>query len=129
MGTGRLALAADLGDLVTGVDDVTGMHVRRVAAGALIIAEAMGLDERCKRGIERVALFHDIGKVHEALFDIVHDDDGILGQPFAARRLDALEGVRPHDLVFRRAGEREPHRRSIVGIFDRAGEHIVASGR
>src|SRR3954454_10994908 len=26
VGTGRLALAADLGDLVTGVDDVTGMH-------------------------------------------------------------------------------------------------------
>jgi HD-GYP domain-containing protein (c-di-GMP phosphodiesterase class II) len=25
--------------------------------------------------VERVALFHDIGKIHEALFDIVHDDD------------------------------------------------------
>ena len=52
-------------------DDVTGMHVRRVAAGALILADAMGLDERCRHGIERVALFHDIGKIHEALFDIV----------------------------------------------------------
>lgn len=55
-------------------DDETGMHVRRVAAGALIIAEAMGLDEHCQRAIERVALFHDIGKIHEALFDIVQKE-------------------------------------------------------
>lgn len=54
-------------------DEETGMHVRRVAAGALIIAEAAGLDERRKRAVERVALFHDIGKIHEALFDIVHE--------------------------------------------------------
>jgi HD-GYP domain-containing protein (c-di-GMP phosphodiesterase class II) len=49
------------------------MHVRRVAACALIIADAAGLDDRAKRAVERVALFHDIGKIHEALFDIVHD--------------------------------------------------------
>lgn len=54
-------------------DGDTGMHVRRVAASALIIADAVGLDERGKRAVERVALFHDIGKIHEALFDIVHD--------------------------------------------------------
>jgi HD-GYP domain-containing protein (c-di-GMP phosphodiesterase class II) len=55
-------------------DAQTGMHVRRVAAYALIIAEAAGLDERQRRAVERVALFHDIGKIHEALFDIVHED-------------------------------------------------------
>lgn len=55
-------------------DPQTGMHVRRVASYALIIADAAGLDERRSRAIERVALFHDIGKIHEALFDIVHDD-------------------------------------------------------
>jgi len=55
-------------------DPQTGMHVRRVASYALIIADAAGLDERRLRAIERVALFHDIGKIHEALFDIVHDD-------------------------------------------------------
>ncbi len=54
-------------------DAETGQHVRRVAAGSLIIADAAGLDERAKRAIERVGLFHDIGKIHEALFDIVHD--------------------------------------------------------
>ena len=54
-------------------DEDTGMHVRRVAAYALIIAEGAGLDERHKRAVERVALFHDIGKIHEALFDIVHE--------------------------------------------------------
>jgi HD-GYP domain-containing protein (c-di-GMP phosphodiesterase class II) len=54
-------------------DEETGMHVRRVAACALIIADAAGLSESEKRAIERVALFHDIGKIHEALFDIVHE--------------------------------------------------------
>ena len=55
-------------------DDQTGMHVRRVAVYAVIIAEFAGLDERCQRAIERVGLFHDIGKINEALFDIVHDE-------------------------------------------------------
>jgi HD-GYP domain-containing protein (c-di-GMP phosphodiesterase class II) len=54
-------------------DEDTGMHVRRVAAMALIIADAAGFSEKEKKCIERVALFHDIGKVHEALFDIVHE--------------------------------------------------------
>jgi HD-GYP domain-containing protein (c-di-GMP phosphodiesterase class II) len=56
-------------------DAQTGHHVRRVAAYALIIADAAGGDERECHAIERVALFHDIGKIHEALFDIVHDDE------------------------------------------------------
>jgi len=55
-------------------DADTGRHVRRVASYALIIAEFAGLDERESHAVERVALFHDIGKIHEALFDIVHDD-------------------------------------------------------
>ena len=54
-------------------DGDTGMHVRRVAACSLILADAAGLDEGAKRAVERIALFHDIGKIHEALFDIVHD--------------------------------------------------------
>jgi len=54
-------------------DPETGMHLRRTAARALIIADAAGLDERTKHSVERVALFHDIGKIHEALFDIVHE--------------------------------------------------------
>ena len=54
-------------------DAQTGQHVRRVATYALIIADSAGLDERQCHAIERVALFHDIGKIHEALFDIVHD--------------------------------------------------------
>jgi HD-GYP domain-containing protein (c-di-GMP phosphodiesterase class II) len=54
-------------------DAQTGQHVRRVATYALIIADAAGLDEHRAHAVERVALFHDIGKIHEALFDIVHD--------------------------------------------------------
>jgi HD-GYP domain-containing protein (c-di-GMP phosphodiesterase class II) len=54
-------------------DHETGMHVRRVAAYALIIADAAGLDEHQKHAVERVALFHDIGKIHEALLDIVRE--------------------------------------------------------
>lgn len=54
-------------------DAVTGQHVRRVAAYAGVICDAAGLSERERHGVERVALFHDIGKIYEALFDIVHD--------------------------------------------------------
>jgi HD-GYP domain-containing protein (c-di-GMP phosphodiesterase class II) len=71
----RLAAAAleTLLNAIEANDEVTGSHVRRVAATALIIADAAGLDEHCRNTVERVALFHDIGKIHEALFDIVHD--------------------------------------------------------
>jgi HD-GYP domain-containing protein (c-di-GMP phosphodiesterase class II) len=56
-------------------DPDTGAHVRRVAAYALILADAAELSEHECKSIERVALFHDIGKIHEALFDIIHDDE------------------------------------------------------
>lgn len=54
-------------------DRQTGAHVRRVATYALILADAVGVDEGDRRIIELTALFHDIGKIHEALFDIVHE--------------------------------------------------------
>lgn len=56
-------------------DHETGRHVRRVAAYALVIAHAADLSDQDCRIVERVALFHDIGKIHEALFDIIHDPD------------------------------------------------------
>jgi HD-GYP domain-containing protein (c-di-GMP phosphodiesterase class II) len=68
--------AATLETLLNAIDAndaVTGAHVRRVATFALILGEAAGFDERTLRSIERVALFHDIGKLHEALTDIFHD--------------------------------------------------------
>jgi HD-GYP domain-containing protein (c-di-GMP phosphodiesterase class II) len=55
-------------------DAQTGAHVRRVASYAIILGDAAELDEHQMRVIERVALFHDIGKIHEALFDIIHED-------------------------------------------------------
>ena len=53
-------------------DPDTGMHLRRTAARALVIADAAGLDARGQAAVERVALFHDIGKIYGAMFDIVH---------------------------------------------------------
>ena len=69
--------AASLETLLNAIeanDSQTGHHVRRVANYAMIIADAAGIDDRECHAIERVALFHDIGKIHEALFDIVHDN-------------------------------------------------------
>jgi putative two-component system response regulator len=54
-------------------DAQTGAHVRRVATYSLIVADAAGLDPKQCQTVERVALFHDIGKIHEALFDIIHE--------------------------------------------------------
>lgn len=78
-GAERLA-AATLESLLGAIDandDVTGAHVRRVAEYSLIIAGALDLPDVRQRRIERVALFHDVGKIHEALFDIVHDDSAL----------------------------------------------------
>jgi HD-GYP domain-containing protein (c-di-GMP phosphodiesterase class II) len=58
-------------------DADTGAHVRRVATYALILADAADLSEHDCKSIERVALFHDIGKIHEALFDIVREEDSL----------------------------------------------------
>lgn len=72
----RLA-AATLEALLNAVDandEVTGQHMRRTAAYSLCLAEALGMSDVDRRKVERVALFHDIGKIHAALFDIVHDD-------------------------------------------------------
>jgi putative nucleotidyltransferase with HDIG domain len=69
--------AASLETLLNAIDAndaQTGAHVRRVATYALILADAAGVDDHEKRVVERVALFHDIGKIHEALFDIIHDE-------------------------------------------------------
>ena len=75
--TAERIAAASLESLLKAIDandPQTGAHVRRVASYALVLADAAGLDEHEKRSVERVALFHDIGKIHEALFDIIHDD-------------------------------------------------------
>jgi putative nucleotidyltransferase with HDIG domain len=61
-------------DAVDANDAETGAHVRRVAAYALALADAAGLSDTDRRTVERVALFHDIGKIHEALFDIIHEE-------------------------------------------------------
>lgn len=68
--------AASLESLLNAIDanDAdTGGHVRRVAAYALVLADAAQLDQHERKVVERVALFHDIGKIHEALFDIIHE--------------------------------------------------------
>lgn len=71
----RLAAAAleSLLNAIDANDPATGEHARRVAAVSLILADARGLDDRDRSSVERVALFHDVGKIHEALFDITHD--------------------------------------------------------
>ena len=73
-------------------DAQTGAHVRRVATYAHILAKAAGFDEQTIRSIERVALFHDIGKLHEALFDIFHDESGLTPEEWKAVRTHPERG-------------------------------------
>jgi HD-GYP domain-containing protein (c-di-GMP phosphodiesterase class II) len=66
--------AAALEALLAAIDannPETGEHARRVADYALERANAGHMDEKTRRSIERVALFHDIGKIDGALSDIV----------------------------------------------------------
>ena len=76
----RLALerlgAATLESLLDAIDannPETGAHVRRVADYALRLACVADADDRMQRSVERVALFHDIGKIDGAISDIVSE--------------------------------------------------------
>jgi len=76
----RMALArlgaATLESLLDAIDannPETGAHVRRVAQYALTLGCAADLDERALHRVERVALFHDIGKIDQAISDIVKE--------------------------------------------------------
>src|ERR1043165_3879789 len=71
----RLAAAAleTLLNAIEATDHETGQHLRRVGRYALILGDAADLDRHRMRALERIALFHDIGKIHEALLDAVND--------------------------------------------------------
>ncbi|MEO5588098.1 MAG: HD domain-containing phosphohydrolase [Gemmatimonadaceae bacterium] len=51
----------------------TGAHVRRVADYSIELACAADLDKWTQHSVERVALFHDIGKIDGAIADIVNE--------------------------------------------------------
>jgi HD-GYP domain-containing protein (c-di-GMP phosphodiesterase class II) len=74
-------------------DGVTGAHVRRVAAYALILGEAADLDDRTLHSVERVSLFHDIGKLHGALTDIFHESTKLTPEERRAVRTHPLRGA------------------------------------
>ena len=74
-------------------DDDTGAHVRRVASYALILGEAAGLDEHTLHSIERVALFHDIGKLHGAITDIFHESTKLTPEERRAVMTHPLRGA------------------------------------
>ena len=91
----RLA-AATLETLLNAIDAndaETGAHVRRVASYAITLAKAAGLEDAQRHGIERVALFHDIGKIDAALFDIIHDESDLSEQERAAVRTHPKRGA------------------------------------
>src|SRR4051812_37264819 len=78
----RLA-AASLETLLNAIeanDHETGQHLRRVARYSLILGDGAGLTQKNLRAVERIALFHDIGKIHEALHDAIHDDASLTPQ-------------------------------------------------
>ncbi len=88
--------AATLETLLNAIDandGETGAHVRRVATYALILGEAAGLDEHTLHSIERVALFHDIGKLHGALTDIFHEQSKLSPEERRAVRTHPERGA------------------------------------
>jgi HD-GYP domain-containing protein (c-di-GMP phosphodiesterase class II) len=94
----RLAAVAfeSLLNAIDANDPETGAHVRRVAASAVILARAADEPEASLRRVERVALFHDIGKINGALFDVMR---GIAGLTPAERRLIATHTDRGAEVV------------------------------
>ena len=74
-------------------DPQTGAHVRRVAEYALIIGDALGVSEAQRRTIELASLFHDVGKIAEAMFDIVHESRKLTATERRALRTHPARGA------------------------------------
>jgi HD-GYP domain-containing protein (c-di-GMP phosphodiesterase class II) len=137
--------AATLETLLDAIDannPDTGAHVRRVADYSLILADAADADERMSRSVERVALFHDIGKIDGALADIVNESTHLTPaerraimkhpargaqvlQPLAAFYPDLPAGVLSHHERWdgrgyprKLAGRRIPFTARVVAIAD-----------
>jgi HD-GYP domain-containing protein (c-di-GMP phosphodiesterase class II) len=149
----RLAAAAleTLLNAIEANDHETGQHLRRVARYSLILGDAAGLNEKQLRAVERIALFHDIGKIHEALQDAIHDDASltpeerraILTHPARGAEVlrplepfypDLPEGVLAHHERWdgtgyprRLAGEEIPLFTRVVSIGD--AFDVIANGR
>jgi HD-GYP domain-containing protein (c-di-GMP phosphodiesterase class II) len=77
-------------------DAETGAHVRRVAISAVILTRAADQGETRQHRVARVALFHDIGKINGALFDVMR---GTAGLTPAERRLIATHADRGAEVV------------------------------
>ena len=94
----RLAAAAleSLLHAMDANDPETGAHVRRVAITSVVLARAADWDEVRQHRVERVALFHDIGKINGALFDVMR---GTVGLTAAERRLIATHTDRGAEVV------------------------------
>jgi HD-GYP domain-containing protein (c-di-GMP phosphodiesterase class II) len=94
----RLAAAAleSLLHAIDANDPETGAHVRRVAITSVVLARAADWDEVRQHRVERVALFHDIGKINGALFDVMR---GSVGLTTAERRLIATHADRGAEVV------------------------------
>ena len=94
----RLAAAAleSLLHAIDANDPETGAHVRRVAVTSVVLARAADWDVVRQHRVERVALFHDIGKINGALFDVMR---GTVGLTAAERRLIATHTDRGAEVV------------------------------
>ena len=94
----RLAAAAfeSLLHAIDANDSETGAHVRRVAVCAVILARAADGDENRQCRVQRVALFHDIGKINGALFDVLRLTECLSG---AERKLMATHADRGAEVL------------------------------
>jgi HD-GYP domain-containing protein (c-di-GMP phosphodiesterase class II) len=94
----RLAAAAfeSLLYAIDANDPETGAHVRRVAITAVALARAADWDQVRQHRVERVALFHDVGKINGALFDVMR---GTAGLTAGERRLIATHADRGAEVV------------------------------
>jgi len=94
----RLAAAAleSLLHAIDANDPETGAHVRRVAVTSVVLARAADCNEVRQHRVERVALFHDVGKINGALYDALR---GTTGLTATERRLIATHADRGAEVV------------------------------
>ncbi len=75
-------------------DPITGRHSRRVADLTDVLAEGRGLSRRERATLRVAALLHDMGKIDDRFFHIVHSRD-----PLSDRERSRIES-HPHESAY-----------------------------
>lgn len=74
-------------------DAYTSGHSRRVARYSTLIAQALRLNQKAVQGVQRAALLHDVGKIHEKYAPILAKPDRLSPDEWITMQQHPIDGA------------------------------------